>query len=137
MSSGDVVRCKVCNAACEQRGYNIQRTCRSCQEFYQRSVQKMNRYAIYSYCKYSKLLNANEKSSRLWRKFINILLTFYFCYISSSSFSYTCNCAQNCEARNSVMCNIGSDGKRNHCKYCRYVKYSSTWRDGSLDQTLE
>merc|ERR1711894_626291 len=73
MSSGDVVRCKVCNAACEQRGYNIQRTCRSCQEFYQRSVQKMN---------------------------------------SSSSFSYTCNCAQNCEARNSVMCNIGSDGKR-------------------------
>ena len=51
-------------------------------------------------------------------KCINIILKFY----RSNSFSYPCNCDGRC--KNGVNCSC-SEGSRNHCKHCRYVKCKS------------
>ena len=44
MFRDNTLKCRVCGAYCSQQDWDRSRTCTSCQEFYQRSTEKMNRY---------------------------------------------------------------------------------------------
>ena len=53
---------------------------------------------------------------------INLHICFFFRFYRSNSFSYPCNCDAKCKNVPNCSC---SEGSRNHCKHCRYVKCSN------------
>ena len=116
------LRCKVCGGLCSIQDWERTKSCTSCQEFYQRSTEKMNRWA--------KQRNATNDHRVLAYDFTNLISINVddFLISSSKSFSYYCTCMENCSAKGSIECNWNS-GKRNHCKQCRYKKYQTTWME--------